>query len=108
MLKGTIDLVAPVVRKVLDINCYPLNNSTSFACVYLLDTVIYPVDSAICLLNNQGHCSKLQLQDLVYTRSCMSTMESALIDLYDEHFKIMFIEINYILQQKVTVLMYSK
>ena len=31
----------------------------------------HPVDSAIYLMNNQGHCSKI-------------------IDLYDEHFKIMF------------------
>ena len=33
-------------------------------------------------------------------------MESALIDLYDEHFKIMFRNKLYILQQKVTVFVF--
>jgi len=55
-------------------------------------------------LNNQGHCSITITRLSVYKK--LSTMDSALIDLYDVHFKIMFIEINYILQQKVAVFVF--
>ena len=66
VLKGTIDLAAPVVRRVDSaihwINLFPLNNSIGFASVHALDSDLSGGYSIIHLLNNQGQCSKLKLQ----------------------------------------------
>ena len=66
MLKETIDLVAPVVRRVDSaihwINLYPLKITRLVLLVFMRWIVIYPVDSIIHLLNNQGQCRKLKLQ----------------------------------------------
>ena len=53
-----VDNLAPVVQTmdsaIRRINHYPLDNSIGFASLYPLGILIYPVDSAIHLLNNWG------------------------------------------------------
>ena len=106
MLKGTIDLVAPVVRRVESaihwINLYPLNNSIGFASVYALDR-IYPVDSIIHLLNNQSQCSKLKyLQVIEEAEHKWNLLQSIFLMI---NISRSCLEINnYILQQSVNVL----